>query len=420
MSRVKLTDLIAPPFYKVHHAMRDGEYNSFWLKGGRASTKTSFAAIQVILLMMEDVNANAVVFRKVGNTLRASVMENLMWAIDKLGVSHLWDRTYAPAEITYKPTGQKILLLGLDDPLKIKSIKVKKGYFKIRWFEELAEFNGMEEIRNVQQSIMRGGDGFIEICSYNPPREPSSWVNVEAAKPVARRMVHESTYLEVPPEWLGREAIALAEDLKRTDEEAYNHEYLGIAVGRSQQIVFSGKIEVRDFETPPLSDMLEGRFFIGMDFGYAQDATAITRCFIMGKNLYIDQEAGGVGIEIEDLTATVDKVEGTKRWQILADSSRPETISYISRRGYNIEGVEKWEGNVEDAVEYMRGFERIVVHTRCPKTAAELKALCYKIDTKTQEILPTLAPRQQDHYFDSIRYALNKYIRKNVSILDVL
>lgn len=400
--------------------MRGGFYNSFWLKGGRASTKTSFAAIETILLMMEDPLANAVVFRKVGNTIRASVMENLMWAIEILGVSHLWHRTYAPAEIVYKPTGQKIMMLGLDDPLKIKSIKVKKGYFKIRWFEELAEFNGMEEIRNVQQSIMRGGDGFIEICSYNPPREPSNWVNIESAKAVKGRFVHESTYLDVPRHWLGEDAIRLAEALRDSDEEAYKHEYLGEAVGRSSQIVFSGKIEVRDFETPPLSDMMEGRFFYGMDFGYAQDPTAVVRCFIMGKNLYIDQEAGGVGIEIEDLPKTIDKIEGSRRWGILADSSRPETISYIARRGYNIEGVEKWEGNAEDAVEFMRGFERIVVHTRCPKTAAELKALSFKVDSKTQEVLPVLMPRQQDHYFDATRYALNKYIRKDVSILDVL
>jgi len=174
--KIKLSNNIAPAFIPIHRAIKENKYNSFWLKGGRGSTKSSFAAIQIIIGIIADPSANAVVLRKVGDTVRGSVLETLLWAISTLGVQDYFRHTKAPAEIIYRATGQKIIMKGLDDPLKLKSIKVKNGYFKFLWFEEAAEFNGMEEIRNVEQSVLRGGDKFVEFVTYNPPNDPAAWV----------------------------------------------------------------------------------------------------------------------------------------------------------------------------------------------------------------------------------------------------
>src|SRR5690606_26220847 len=112
--------------------------------------------------------ANAVVLRKIGNTLRESVYEQILWGIVILGVSKKWHFKVSPLEITYIPTGQKIIFRGADKPKKLKSSKLKKGYFKYIWYEELDEFFGMEEIRNINQTFMRGGEDFVVFYSYNP------------------------------------------------------------------------------------------------------------------------------------------------------------------------------------------------------------------------------------------------------------
>jgi len=174
---ITLSEKIAPIFYSVHRAIRDETHDEFWIHGGRGSTKSSFISIQIILGLIKDPEANAIAFRKVSRTIRDSIQGSLNWAIDELGESDNFDSISSPAEITYKPTGQKIILRGLDEPRKLKSIKLRKGYFKMLWFEEADEFNGDAEIRSVEQSILRGGEKFIEFLSYNPPRNPNHWIN---------------------------------------------------------------------------------------------------------------------------------------------------------------------------------------------------------------------------------------------------
>lgn len=420
---IKLTSLIAPSFYQLHNQVKLNAHSSFWLKGGRGSTKSSFCAIEIILGIITEPNANALVLRKVNDTVRKSVMETLLWAIDMLDLNAYFNHTVAPAEITYLPTGQKIIMSGLDDARKLKSIKLKRGYFKFLWFEELEEFHGMEEIRSVRQSVRRGGDDFVEFASYNPPNDPAAWVNKEVQREEQGRIIHTSSYLDVPKEWLGKQFYLDAENLKRSDPIKYRHEYLGDVVGRAEQIVFHGKYEIRDFETPPVSELYQSRFFYGADWGFANDPTCLTRSFIRIenglKNLYIERECGGVGIEIDDLPALFDTMPDSRKWRIYADCSRPETISYLANKRFNIAPAPKWQGSVEDGVEYLRSFNKIYVHSRCAKTAEELGLYSYKFDKNTQEILPVIVDKH-NHYIDSIRYALADYIQANVSILDVI
>ena len=198
-----LTKLIAPSFYGVHHDIKAGRHTHYWLKGGRGSTKSSFISVEIILGMMQDTAANALVLRKVAVNLKDSVYEQLLWAIEALGVEHLWKAKLSPLQLSYIPTGQRILFRGADEPKKIKSTKFRKGYCKYIWYEEADEFAGMQEIRTINQSLMRGGSSFFVFYSYNPPKSQSNWVNRECLQPKANRLVHTSDYRRVPPAWLG-------------------------------------------------------------------------------------------------------------------------------------------------------------------------------------------------------------------------
>ena len=158
----KLTELIAPSFYEIHRDIKENKHTHYWEKGGRGSTKSSFFSVEIILGMMQNPDANAIAIRKVGMYLKDSVYEQLVWAIDKLGVSEYWQQKLSPLELIYLPTGQRILFRGADKPKKIKSTKVHKGYIRYIWYEEVDEFNGMAEIRTINQSLMRGGSKFDE------------------------------------------------------------------------------------------------------------------------------------------------------------------------------------------------------------------------------------------------------------------
>ena len=133
---VDIKDLIAPCYYSLHIDIKQGKYTFYNLPGGRGSAKSSFCGIEIVLGIMRDPlgKANALVLRKYAVTLRGSVFAQIQWAIDILGVSHLWKATYTPLAFTYIPTRQVIRFVGLDDPAKLKSIKPSNGgYFKYLW-----------------------------------------------------------------------------------------------------------------------------------------------------------------------------------------------------------------------------------------------------------------------------------------------
>lgn len=406
----RLDQLIAPAFYDLHDDIRTNAATYFWFKGGRGSTKSSFSAVETILEIMRDPEANALVLRKYSNTLRDSVMSSLKWAIHMLGVEDFFDSTVSPMEIVYKPTGQKIILKGLDDPLKLKSLSLVRGYFKIVWFEELAEFHGAEEVRSVLQSALRGGKQHIIFMTYNPPDDPGNWVNKEAEAEMPRRIVHHSTYLDVPSEWLGEQFIQDANTLKERDYDKYRHEYLGEVVGRSDIAVFGGKWVVQDFEP---QDDWDGPYY-GGDWGFAEDPTALVKMWIHDETLYIEYEAYASRVDIEDTPELFDKVPGAKQHTIRADCSRPETISHMNNKGYNVLACKKWTGCVEDGVTVIRGFKKIVIHSRCKNMQEEARLYSYKIDRLTKEVLPVIVDKY-NHLWDAVRYGLENYIMQRMA-----
>ena len=183
------------------------------------------------------------------------------------------------------------------------------------------------------------------------------------------------------------------------------------------KLYFKNKYEVKDFITADLKDVFENRFFFGCDWGFSNDPCALVRSYIQDNILFIDQEAGGVGIEFEQLKPFLfDKVEGSEKWNIYADCARPETISYCKRLGYKIESAPKWAGSVEDGIEYLKSFKKIIIHPRCKQIVEEMGFYSFKTDRITGEPLPIIVDKY-NHYIDALRYSLSKYIKKNKQIV---
>ncbi|MGQ2374324.1 phage terminase large subunit [Companilactobacillus zhachilii] len=174
--------------------MKHHGHSNYWLKGGRGLTKSSFVSIEIALEIMRNSQANAVVLRKVAATLRDSVYDQYLWAIDALGVQDYWKDSVSSMTLTYKPTGQQIRFKGADKPRKIKSQKFRHGYTKFKNYEETDEFANWSEIRSMNQSLNRGGSDIITFYSYNPPASLNSWVNQTTAKEATRddTLVHSS------------------------------------------------------------------------------------------------------------------------------------------------------------------------------------------------------------------------------------
>ena len=256
--------LFAPVYYQAWNDIVDYKYTEYWFKGGRGSCKSSFISLVLVLGIMNDSQANAVAFRKVGSDIRDSVFEQILWAIDKLGVAYLWEANKSLLRFKYLPTGQVIICRGLDDPTKVKSIKTRRGYFKFTWYEELAQFSGMEEIRNTGQSIRRGGKRFYTFCSYNPPQSASSWVNAEADLCSPNRGVYHSTYMDIPREWLGDQFFADAERLKEENIRAYRNEYLGDVTGTGGSVFCN--LTLREISDEEISHFDNQKY--GIDWGY--------------------------------------------------------------------------------------------------------------------------------------------------------
>lgn len=406
-------DLICESFYDLlEDAIADG-HTQYWLKGGRASTKSSCISIIIPLCMMLDaqkgIHSNAVVLRKVADTLKTSVYSTILWAIDMLGVSEYWDAKTSPMQLTYLPTGQQILFRGCDDPRKLKSIKFVDGYCKYIWFEELDEFYGMEEIRNINQSLMRGGDNIKVFFSYNPPKVISNWVNDEAQKEMPGRLVHHSTYLDVPIEWLSKEFVAEAEYLKETNELYYRNEYLGEITGTGGQVFENLTFrEITDDEVNRFDRIVDG-----IDFGFAIDPV----CYLQAhydktrRKIYIFNEIYKVGMSNKQLADEIkQKKIGTS--YITCDSAEPKSISELQSYGLRVKGAKKGPDSIDYGIKFLQKQTEIIIDkTRCPNIAREFRNYEYEQDKNGN--FKSQYPDKDNHSIDSLRYAMEDYTLTN-------
>lgn len=407
MAQVKI---IADVFKPVMLDIDQGLHREYMLKGGRGSTKSSFISVAIILGMLEDDRANAIVYRRVANTIKDSVFEQMLWAIDMLRLNGAFRCRRSPFEIERIRTGQRILFRGADDPMKSKSIKLKNGhYFKYLWFEELSEFRGMEDVRTIKQSVFRGVDQAFTFYSYNPPKSANSWVNKEAMKDVKGRLVHESCYLDVPPEWLGEEFLAGAQTLKETNELAYNNEYLGDVTGTGGNV----------FENVTLREIPESEletleyFYQGIDWGWFPDPFQWVRCGFDAKarKLYVFDECR---IHKASNQASFNAVRERLRPDepLTADSAENKSIGDYKELGAPwIRGAKKGPGSIDYSMKWLAGLREIVIDKRkCPEIAREF--IAYEFERNKDGEFVSGYVDKDNHGIDAVRYATEPIWRK--------
>ena len=409
-------NLIAKPFYDLLDDVLNERHTHYWLKGGRGSTKSSFIGITIPLKIMIDfqngIFSNAVVLRKVGDTLADSVYAQIIWGIEQLGVSEYWEVKVSPLQLKYKPSGQVIKFRSSnnkDDYRKLKSTKFQKGFCKYVWFEELDEFFGMEEVRNILQSLLRGGSGYQVFYSYNPPKMLSNWVNAEVLNEREDRIIHSSTYLDVPVEWLGEQFIIEAEHLKKTNELAYRNEYLGEATGTGGAVFTNLKIrEITDKEIKQFDNILDGN-----DFGYAVDPN----CYLQmhydktRKRLFIFNEIYKVGMSNKQLALEIKKIKIGHSY-ITCDSAEPKSIAELKTYGLLVKAAKKGPDSIDYGIKFLQNLEEIVIdNRRCPNAAREFSGYEYEKDKFGSFI--SKYPDKNNHSIDAARYGIEDYTIQN-------
>ena len=404
MAAVKLSGIIAPTFAGVHNDIKKHGHTHYWLKGGRGSTKSSFISVEIPLGMMRDAAqgeyTNAIVLRRYGVTLRESVFEQIGWAINALGVSELWKSSVSPMSWTYLPTGQRIIFRGADDPTKVKSIKFAVGWAKYLWYEEVNEFEGAEKIRSINQSVLRGGADFFVFYSFNPPQAARNWVNQYVAIERDDALVHHSTYLTVPPQWLGEQFIVEAEHLKAVKPEAYRHEYLGEVTGTGGEVF--GNVTLR-----PITDEEISRFDNlrrGIDWGYAADPFAYNVChyYKTRRRLYLFREIHKIKLSNRAAADLIKPEAGGAR--ITCDSAEPKSIDEVRGYGLRVVGARKGPDSVEYGIKWLQDLEEIVIDpARCPETAREFSG--YELERDREGNFKAGYPDKDNHHIDAVRYA---------------
>ena len=402
---MRLSEQLAPAFHALHADIRAGRHDEYFLKGGRGSAKSSFVSLEILLGMLKHPERHAIIYRKVAATLRESVFEQMQWAAELLGMADMMESRLSPMELRYLPTGQRILFRGGDDPAKSKSLKLKTGRFGYLWFEEASEFSGMQDIRTIKASIQRGSDGLISFFSYNPPLSASNWINAEALVPRPGRLVHHSSYLDVPRDWLGAGFIAEAEGLLRINERAYRHMYLGEAAGSGGQVFDNLSLRaVREEE------MHSGRLLNGLDFGFAADPDAFIRLCYDAKlrRLFVAEEFFGVRTPADRLAEEVKR--RCRGETVHCDSADPRMIQELRSRGVAAIGAKKGPGSVREGIRFLQELGEIIIDPeKCPHAAREFSAYEYESDGCGG--FRADCPDRDNHLIDAARYALEDCIR---------
>ena len=420
MSEVVAADLVIPRFHGVLGDVMAHGHTNYWLHGGRGSTKSSFVSLCIVLLLLADRDANAMVVRRFGNTLRDSVYQQCLWAIDSLGLSAYFKARIQPMELTYLPTGQRIVFRGADDPLKLKGVKFPRGYCAVAWFEELDQFEGIEAVRSILNSLRRGGDRFWIFYSYNPPRTMWSWVNVECLERRKRAdtLVWGSSYLDVVSshrDWLGEPFIDEAEYLRDTNELAWRWEYLGEVTGTGGNVFGNVRGEAIS------DDRIRGleRVRNGVDWGWWPDPWRLVRCgwepgsrrlLVFEEhtaNRMTPEETGRVVLEaLTYADEPGDEAYYHDQMVWCDDTPDGKVQMQVYRRDLGIRAHAARKGRMRKlSYEWLAGLREIVIDPeRCPLTFAEFTCKEYLRDR--DGVWLDEIPDGNDHSIDAVRYAM--------------
>lgn len=336
---------------------------------------------------------DTVCIRESQKSLTQSVKKLIEAKIVKLGVAHLFN---IGATMIRCPHGGVIIFQGMQSHTAetIKSLED----FDIAWVEE-AQTLSQRSLDMLRPTIRKPGS---EIWFTWNPRFPTDPVDVLMRGATSHLLpggciAQEVNYRDNP--WLPNEMLEEAEYDRGRDPEKFAHIWLGQYQRNSEARVFRNW-RVEEIEAPA-----GVTFRNGLDFGFATDPSAALRCWVEGRNLYVDYEAYGLSVEIDELPEWLTQIPEAEKWPLVADSSRPETISYLRNHGYpKIVGAVKGAGSVDEGVEFLKSYT-IIVHPRCQHLIDELTLYSYKVDKKTEEVLPILEDRD-NHLIDALRYAL--------------
>lgn len=388
-------------------------YKSYW--GGRGGAKSeSFA--RVLLAIAAQRKVRILCTREFQSSIADSVYKllvDLIYTKDRNGNSLLpYYKDGILKNTITSSVGSEFIFKGLSRNIQeIKSLHAI-DYCWVEEAQSTSEESWEVLIPTIRHDIKDNNGNVIfesEIwLSWNTRSEKDATYQRFVVNPPPNCISQKVSYLDNPyfPEVLEKER----QYLKKVDPDKYQNIWEGFPLTISEACIFRGKYRESTFEAPENT-----HFLYGADFGFSNDPSTLIRCFINNKKLYIDQEAYRVGVELNEMdVGFYDQVPDSKKWPIKADSSRPETISHLKKNyGYNISAAKKWKGSVEDGIAYLKGFEEIVIHSRCKHTLEEARLYSYKVDTKTidpETKQPTILPIVEDkhnHCWDAIRYALD-------------
>jgi len=429
---IPVKDNIIKKYDKVLYDILEHRHTHYVFAGGRGSTKSTFiGGVTIPLLIMAVPNIHAVCFRKIGNTVQNSIFQQVVWGIYQLGLESLFKipKTYS-TPIVYIPTGQRIMFMGLDDPMKVKSIKLPFGYIGITWFEELDQYAGENELRNVLQSTMRGGEKFWDFRTFNPPISKNNWANEYAEMCEIDRpddtLVVRNSYLDVPRSWLGDQFIIEAEELKRINERAYIHEYMGVAIGTGgdvfpnvedldmDQLVPVPNSYGNEVKKVPMWQTFDN-IYNGIDWGFAIDPFRFVRMHFDRPrlNLYIFTEYDTVQARNEEVFKELYEVRKLigKDELVTADSAEPKSIADFRAYGAWIREAYKGPDSIRSGIKWLQGLAHIYIDARrCPCTYREF--VNYEFEQDRDGNFISAYPDADNHSIDAVRYGLSKYWMK--------
>lgn len=401
---------IAPVYRPLHADIKAQAHTTYNLPGGRGSCKSSFVSLEIVSGIMSDKTgcSSAIVFRLVASTMRESCYNQITWAIETLGVSHLWKSRLSPMSYTYTPTGAQIVFRGLDDATKLKSIKPQRGVFRYVWFEEFSELPGPNFLRSVMQSVQRGGNSFTVFRSFNPPISANNWANMFIKEHDERAITLLTDYTMIPQEWLGEAFIYEAERLREVNPTAYRHEYLGEPTGTGGEVFPNLDIrEITDEEVRTL-----GYLYHGVDFGFAVDPACYIQCGYDRKydTVYLVDEVYQRQLSNLRLSELIKEKNplGYEQIRVVCDCAEPKSISDLRDNGLLAVSCYKAPGCVEYRIKWLQHRKIVIDPARTPNAYREFVNYSYDAD-KDGNILSSL-PDRDNHTIDATAYALNNLI----------
>lgn len=402
---------LASSFVDVYRDIIEHRHGEYLFFGGRGSCKSSFISLVTLEYFLNHPDLHILACRKVKDTLRDSVYAQYRWAIKMLGLEQEFSCKSSPLEIEYKRTGQKIYFRGADDPGKLKSIRTAFGFIGIVWFEELDQFDSEEEIRNIEQSALRGGGDGVVFKSFNPPQSSRAWVNVYVKKPKNGMMVHKSSYLTVPPEWLGRKFLNDADYLKEVNPKQYAYEYLGEANGTGDAVFEN--VLLREITEEEISGF--DRIHRGIDWGWYPDPFCYLALFFQAneRKVYVFDEISGNKLTNKTIAELLRNHGVGNGDRIIADGAGegPKSISYFREMGFLMRRAKKGPGSVEFSMKWLSSLHEIVIDPkRCPVAAREFLEYEYQKDNRGGFL--SGYPDCNNHAIDAARYALEPVMSK--------